>query len=71
MSTTTSGLHVPAWPVPSFRGARALLHIWMERARKRQQDRDAMALLSDRELQDFSADRWTIGQELRMPFWRG
>jgi uncharacterized protein YjiS (DUF1127 family) len=71
MSTTTSGLHIPAIAMPSFRAPLATLHTWLQRARKRAHDRAAMALLSDRELRDFNADRWTIGQELSKPFWRG
>ncbi len=71
MSTTTSHPHIPAITMPSFRAAIGTLRTWVQRARKRARDRDALALLSDRELRDFSADRWTIGQEVSKPFWRG
>jgi|GEM_PF-2222800 len=70
MSTTTSGFHIPAIAIPSFHAPLATLRTWVQRARKRAHDRDAMALLSDRDLRDFNADRWTIGQELSKPFWR-
>ncbi len=71
MSTTTTHLHVPAIAMPSLRAPLATLRTWVQRARKRARDRDALALLTDRDLRDFAADRWTIGRELSKPFWRG
>jgi uncharacterized protein YjiS (DUF1127 family) len=42
------------------------LRLW----RRRIQERDALAHLTDRELQDMRISRYDIGSEIHKPFWR-
>ena len=49
----------------------AVLTVWYRRMRNRTRDRDALALMSDRDLMDMRATRYEVMNELAKPFWRG
>ena len=48
-----------------------VLTVWYRRMRDRTLDRDALAIMSDRDLMDMMATRHELLNELTKPFWRG
>ena len=53
-------------PMWDLAGLRTLLLVWLQRARQRQQ----LAELSDRQLEDIGISRAQAIEEARKPFWR-